>query len=366
MLNGLLYTCVIEELAPPARVVRRIESTRALDGMQEESWDNFSALWTFHPDDGLSLTIWVSDPLLSPIEMPSTTTTLEVTIPEQPTDPPTTIETSTTDHSPPTEADAVAPDEVAASCQAPDSEEADGTPIVFSPGNVLDDDPATVWRCEASVDDMTLRLTFDAPTRLTSVGLIGGYVKVDPLTGVDRFTQNHRVRQVRWTFSDGTSVVQDLDDSRNVQSIGVNVTTTIVTMEILATYPPGGDSPRDMVPVAEVMLESTVETAPTTTGPECQFAENDQFPLERCDAGPAIAAAQSMLQVREYEIGTVDCLFGDQTTYAVRDFQADESLPVTGVVDDDTWAALDVLDDWGTDSNGNGSIEPDEITLICA
>ena len=72
--------------------------------------------------------------------------------------------------------------------------------------------------------------------------MIGGYVKVDPLTGVDRFPQNHRVRQVRWTFSDGTTVTQDLADSRNMQTIPVDVTTTTATMEILATYPPGGRS----------------------------------------------------------------------------------------------------------------------------
>ena len=112
--------------------------------------------------------------------------------------------------------------------------------------------------------------------------------------------------------------------------------------------------------------EPTTTAGPTTTGPECEYTENDEFPLERCDAGPAIAAVQSVLQAREYEIGTVDCLFGDQTHYAVRAFQTDEELTVTGVVDEETWAALDVLDDWGTDTNGNGTIEPDEITLICA
>ena len=37
-----------------------------------------------------------------------------------------------------------------------------------------------------------------------------------------------------------------------------------------------------------------------------------------------------------------------------------------GEVDAATWAALDVLDDWGTDTNGNGTIEPNEITLKCA
>jgi hypothetical protein len=41
------------------------------------------------------------------------------------------------------------------------------------------------------------------------------------------------------------------------------------------------------------------------------------------------------------------------------------------VVDEDTWAALDIQDsgitaNWGTDENGNGTLEPNEITLQCA
>jgi Putative peptidoglycan binding domain len=271
--------------------------------------------------------------------------------------------------------------QVTASCQAPDSEEADGTPIVFAPENVLDGNPETVWRCEASVADQSLTFTLDGPTQFTSVGLIGGYVKVDPLTEVDRFPQNHRVRQVRWTFDDGTTVIQDLADSRKMQSIAVDVTASSMTMTITATYPPGGDDPRDTVPVAEVQwtvdaesssaasntTTSSTTTGPTTTGPECQFTENDELPIHRCDAGPAVAAAQSVLQVLDYEIGTVDCLFGDQMMYAVQAFQTDRGLVANGEIDEATWNALSesFLPDWGTDVNGNGVIDPDEITLDC-
>jgi Putative peptidoglycan binding domain len=134
-------------------------------------------------------------------------------------------------------------------------------------------------------------------------------------------------------------------------------TTTAGTTESTATSVPAGSAPESSV---------TESSGPTTTGPECAFTENDQFPLVRCDAGPAIAALQSVLQAREYDLGTVDCLFGDQTLYAVRAFQADEELTVDGAVGADTWAALDILDEWGNDTNGNGSIEPDEITLVCA
>ena len=62
------------------------------------------------------------------------------------------------------------------------------------------------------------------------------------------------MRQVRWTFDDGTAVTQDLSDSRNLQTLPVDITSTSVKMEILATYPPSGEGPRDMVPVAEVQF----------------------------------------------------------------------------------------------------------------
>ena len=169
------------------------------------------------------------------------------------TSPPTSpeVQPTTTFAAPP---GAVQPTGASATCQAPDSEEANGTPIVFSPSNVLDHNPGTAWRCEAPATGQTLTVSLGAPTHLTSVGMIGGYDKRDPLTGVDRWPQNHRVRQVKWTFSDGTSVTQDLADSRGMQSINVDVTTDSVVIEILSTYPPGGELPRDMVAVAEVQL----------------------------------------------------------------------------------------------------------------
>ena len=120
-------------------------------------------------------------------------------------------------------------------------------------------------------------------------------------------------------------------------------------------------------PGVEPIITRSGTVGPTTSGPECQFAENDELPLERCDAGPAIAALQSVLQALNYGIGTVDCLFGDQTLYAVAAFQADRDLTADGIVNDETWAALEqsFLAGWGEDANGNDIIEPGEITLEC-
>jgi hypothetical protein len=50
-------SCLLGELQAPAFVVRAMERTRALDGRQTETWGDFSASWTYHPDEGLDVLI---------------------------------------------------------------------------------------------------------------------------------------------------------------------------------------------------------------------------------------------------------------------------------------------------------------------
>lgn len=49
--------CVLYELDTPDAVLSRMNSTRALDGMQDASWAGYRAAWTYHPDDGLWMVI---------------------------------------------------------------------------------------------------------------------------------------------------------------------------------------------------------------------------------------------------------------------------------------------------------------------
>lgn len=51
------FECVLDELDVPAAVRDHIDSTRALDGYQEDSFDEFALGWTYHPDDGVNMTI---------------------------------------------------------------------------------------------------------------------------------------------------------------------------------------------------------------------------------------------------------------------------------------------------------------------
>lgn len=49
--------CLLEALEAPDWVISRIRSTRALDGTQDASWENYGAFWNYHPNSGLNLTI---------------------------------------------------------------------------------------------------------------------------------------------------------------------------------------------------------------------------------------------------------------------------------------------------------------------
>lgn len=51
------YDCILGELAVPRAVRDHMGSTRALDGTQTDEWDRLKARWTYHPDDGINLTI---------------------------------------------------------------------------------------------------------------------------------------------------------------------------------------------------------------------------------------------------------------------------------------------------------------------
>jgi hypothetical protein len=49
--------CLLLALRAPTFIVTEIDNTRALDGMQRDSWRRFKASWTYHPDDGLNIVI---------------------------------------------------------------------------------------------------------------------------------------------------------------------------------------------------------------------------------------------------------------------------------------------------------------------
>lgn len=146
-----------------------------------------------------------------------------------------------------------------ASCQAPASVDAAGNRVGYPPASAHDGDLTTAWRCNGPGVGQVLTLTLAEPVRVGEVGLVPGYAKTDPRSGVDRYAENNRVTRVRWTFSDGSSVVQRLDGSptnRELQSTRVPATESDqVVLEVLASV----RGPRDTMAVSEVRIGRTAE-----------------------------------------------------------------------------------------------------------
>ena len=49
--------CILTKLGASDAVISRMSATRALDGMQDGQWEGIRASWTYHPDDGLNITL---------------------------------------------------------------------------------------------------------------------------------------------------------------------------------------------------------------------------------------------------------------------------------------------------------------------
>lgn len=63
-LNGLAWSdiqCVLKAVNVPDYVQEQMKSTRALDGTQRESWDNFSVSWSYHPNTGMNVVLRFTD-----------------------------------------------------------------------------------------------------------------------------------------------------------------------------------------------------------------------------------------------------------------------------------------------------------------
>jgi hypothetical protein len=115
---------------------------------------------------------------------------------------------------------------------------AGGHPVSYVPDNAIDGNPGTAWRCPGTAVGQKLTFRLASAVDVAEVGLIPGYAKTDPSSGVDRYAENNRITKVRWTLADGVSFVQRLDGDphrRAVQLLRVPRTRTdTVVVEILA------------------------------------------------------------------------------------------------------------------------------------
>jgi hypothetical protein len=141
-----------------------------------------------------------------------------------------------------------------ASCQSDTSRDAAGNPTAYEPANAHDQDLSTAWRCDGSGVGQRFTVQVPAGTVVGEVGLVPGYAKTDPATGVDRYAENNRITRVRWVFDDGSTFVQKMSgsaDDRSLRTRRVPATETgQVVVEILASEA----GPRDTVAISEIRV----------------------------------------------------------------------------------------------------------------
>ncbi|MEZ0163985.1 hypothetical protein AB2L27_04300 [Kineococcus sp. LSe6-4] len=153
----------------------------------------------------------------------------------------------------------VVPVRASAPSTAPDNTDAGGRTTTYAVSHVLDGDPATAWRAEGDASGDTLVFTFEGPVRLTGVGLVNGFAKVDPVDGTDRYEQGRRITAVTWTFRTAEGPVrvrQDLrDGDRGMQTTTVApVEVSEVGLTIDRTTRPGAGRGFDRTAISDVVF----------------------------------------------------------------------------------------------------------------
>lgn len=145
------------------------------------------------------------------------------------------------------------PVSVTATCTAPPGVDAAGSPVTYDAQLTLDGVGSTAWRCPGSAVGQKLTFDFGSPVTLSSVGLVPGYAKTDPVDGTDRFAENRTVTAVVWHFDDGTTQRQAISaPSRAMATMQLPTAakTTRVVLEIAGT---GNDTAiRDFTAISDV------------------------------------------------------------------------------------------------------------------
>jgi peptidoglycan hydrolase-like protein with peptidoglycan-binding domain len=110
-------------------------------------------------------------------------------------------------------------------------------------------------------------------------------------------------------------------------------------------------------PTEPIVAHAPVELSSQPSPSECaDYIYNDHLPLYVCSQGFSVEMFQDSLGL------DADGYFGPGTEAAVRDYQAQTGLPVTGVIDAATWSMLGVTElARFPDLNGDGVIVGSEF-----
>jgi hypothetical protein len=144
-------------------------------------------------------------------------------------------------------------------CSYPSGIDGGGNAISYGPENAFDATPATAWRCPgAGGYTIEFAPVGGGPAVVTDVGIIPGYAKTDPYTGVDRFSENHTATEVVWRLYTGSSwisVSQVIDQPSAQLSWARLDSPTLVYAATLTVTATGNPASRlDSTPISTVAL----------------------------------------------------------------------------------------------------------------
>ena len=98
----------------------------------------------------------------------------------------------------------------------------------------------------------------------------------------------------------------------------------------------------NLIVVGQVLIIPVGPTPPGPTPIPPPPPASNCPPLRQGDQGPLVRVLQTQLQRAGFDPGPIDGIFGPRTNAAVRAFQQQKNIPVTGVVTVATWTALGV------------------------
>ena len=124
---------------------------------------------------------------------------------------------------------------VEATATSPPAQNGCGQRVTYQAPLIVDGTPDTAWRVAGDGRGVKVTISLPQASKLSAVGIVPGYDKIDSCTNADRFVQMRRITRARWTFADGSTIEQTFQDARSMQVAPVDTITTVVTLEILAT-----------------------------------------------------------------------------------------------------------------------------------
>ena len=156
----------------------------------------------------------------------------------------------------------------------------------------------------------------------------------------------------RPTTTTGSGATSTTTGTGNATGGTARTTTTVATGEALSASATGGSGPDG---------SASGDSAPPTTAGQCDlYTTNAQYPLKLCDTGYDVVLVQQALAAQGFDVPTSGD-FDPATDAAVRAYQEQFGLTVDGLVGRETWTHL-VPDAPGQDNNGNGVVDPFEVT----